>query len=262
MKITNTGDVSTTDIPVYMLIYGAGGIGKTTFAASAPGAFMADCENGSKFLGARGIKIPVAQIETWYDFAGDGQFVDMAIKSDKTHTIIVDPIGELMEKCKQGLTGSALVTPDGSPTIRGWGEMSIRMKAQFRKLRDSGKHVILIAHVEEKEDEGRMVKRPKIQTKISEDIVNMVDIVGYMLAITDAEGNTKRAIFVDGTNDKIVAKDRTSKLTKYVKPDFNEIYQAIQGITKEVTLTVEEPVLEDKREAKLTAVKDKLATVK
>lgn len=232
MKIINTAE-QRGEIPVYMLLYGVGGIGKSTFASTAPKPFMADCENGSKYFALRGIKLNVAMIETWFDFAGPDQFVDMAIKS-KCETIIVDPIGELMEKCKASLTGK-YVQADGSPTMAGWGELKARIIAQLRKLRDSGKNVILIGHVEEKEDEGRLVKRPKVQTKISEDIVNMVDIVAYMYGKPGEDGKTERVISVDPSNDKIVAKDRTGQLPPVLPPSFSAIKEALEAAIPEPT---------------------------
>ena len=41
----------------------------------------------------------------------------------------------------------------------------------------------------------------------------MVDVVGYMTVIND-EGNDKRIIIVDPSNDKYTAKDRTGQLGK------------------------------------------------
>ncbi len=49
-----------------MVVYSEGG-GKTTFAATAPRPIIADCENGSKYFGLRGIATDVALIEKWDD---------------------------------------------------------------------------------------------------------------------------------------------------------------------------------------------------
>ena len=85
--------------------------------------------------------------------------------------------------------------------------------------------------MEEKEDEGRLVKRPKIETKIADDIVAMVDIVGYMTTIQE-ENETKRIIIVDPKNDKYIAKDRTGQLGNIIEPDFTKIINACQGTKK------------------------------
>lgn len=242
MKITNTLEVGSKP-NVFMLLYGEGGVGKTTFAASAPKPIMADCEGGTKFLGMRGISMDVAQITGWSDMK---EFFEVS-KRGEYETIIIDPIGELMEKLLVFMREKAdkkLVQSDGSPSLAGWGWLKETMRSYIKMLRDSGKHVILVAHVEEKEDENRIVKRPMIKTKISQEIINMVDIVAYM-TVVNGEEESKRVLIIDQDNDKFVAKDRTGKLGKVMKPDFNELLDAI---------AVNEPQ-EDVKESTKKAVK-------
>ena len=229
MELYNTGDPQAKP-SVVMLCYGEGGVGKTTFASTAPKPVIADCENGAKYFGLRGIKVDVARIMKWGDMK---DFLDLA-KGDKYETVIVDPIGELMDKLKRFLvaTGdSKLVQKDGTPTMAGWGWLKKTMRDYIRALRDAGKHVILIAHLDELKDEDRIVKRPKIETKLSDDLVAMVDIVGYMTVVQDS-GEEKRIIIVDPSNDKYVAKDRTGQLGKIIEPDFKKIVAACQGTAK------------------------------
>ena len=106
--------------------------------------------------------------------------------------------------------------------------MKDKMRATIKILRDSGCNLILVAHVDEKGDEDRLVKRPMIMTKLSDELVNMVDVVGYM-TVVQQDGEDKRIIVVDPTNDKYVAKDRTGQLGKYIPPNFSEILKACQG---------------------------------
>lgn len=226
MKLINTGDPQFKPSLV-MLVYGEGGVGKTTFTSTAPKAILADCENGSKYFGLRGIKMNVAQIEKWSDMK---EFLELA-KNPSYETVVIDPIGELMDKLKkfmvaQGETKN--VQKDGTLTMAGWGNMKKAFKDYLKVIRDSGKHVILVAHLEEKDDEGRMVKRPKIETKIADDIVNMVDVVAYMTVVQD-EGQSKRILIVDPGNDKYTAKDRTGQLGRIIEPDFQKIVNACQG---------------------------------
>ena len=212
---------------VVMMVYGEGGVGKTTFASTAPKPLLADCENGSKYFGLRGITLDVAPIKQWSDMR---DIIDIT-KSDSYETLIIDPIGELMQMLKRhmvALKDSKLVQKDGSPTMAGWGWIKKTMRDYITVLKNSGKHVILVAHVDEKNDEQRMVKRPKIETGLSDELVNMVDIVAYMTVITD-EGEEKRVLYIDPTSDKFTAKDRTGQLGKYIEPDFKKIVNACQG---------------------------------
>lgn len=228
MKITKTTDPQSKP-SVLMLVYGMGGVGKTSFAATAPKPLIVDCENGAKYFGLRGIDVDIAQVRTWEDLNG---IFDIA-KGDEYETIVIDPIGELMEKLLRFMKakGGKNVQADGSPTMAGWGWLKDTMRSTIKILRDSGKNLIIVAHVEEKTDDERVVKRPKIMTKISEDLIAMVDIVGYMTVIQD-EGQEKRIIMVDPSSDKYEAKDRTGQLGKVIPPDFSLILKAVHGTEK------------------------------
>jgi len=231
MKIHNTSD-SSVKPSVLMLVYGQGGVGKTTFASTSPKPIIADCENGSKYFGLRGIKVDVATIDTWADI---GEFYK-AVKESEYETIIVDPIGELMEKLKIHLVNTKekkWVQYDGSLTMSGWGEMKEKMRNFVKTIKTLNKHMILVAHVEEKEDEGKMIKRPKIMTKMSEELVALVDVVGYMEMVkgvnpTTGETEDKRIIRVQ-PSEKYESKDRTGQLGAIIEPDFKKIINACQG---------------------------------
>lgn len=228
MKTFNTLD-PTNRPPLVMLVYGEGGVGKSTFASTAPKPFMADCEGGSKYFGLRNVALMGAHIEKWNDMK---DFISHVLDPKQgIETIVIDPIGELMEKLKRFMVAqgdSKQVQKDGSPTAAGWGWLKDTMRNTLKLFRDSGKNVILVAHVDEQSDDGRLVKRPMIQTKLSAEIVNMVDVVGYMTTVV-RDGETVRVILVDAESDKYTAKDRTGQLGKTIPPDFGKILAATQG---------------------------------
>lgn len=272
MQIHNTGE-SQIKPSVTMLVYGQGGVGKTTFSSTAPNPIIADCENGSKYFGLRGIKVDVAQINTWEDIQ---EFYKFA-KDSEYETIVVDPIGELMEKLKIHLVNSKekkWVQYDGSLTMAGWGEMKERMRLFIKAIRDLNKHLIIVAHIEEKEDEGKIVKRPKIMTKMSEELIALVDVVGFMETVRiqgdGGEMTDKRIIRVQ-PSDKYESKDRTGQLGAIIEPDFQKIINACQGNEvyswssikakkQAVKETKEEPkeVKDEKVEKTKAGAKDKL----
>jgi phage nucleotide-binding protein len=230
MKLYNTAQPQQKP-SIVMMVYGEGGVGKTTFAATAPNPIMADCENGAKYLGLRGISMDVAVIENWTDFV---EFWN-AVKNSKYETIVIDPIGELMDKLKRTMIAqgdSKLVQKDGSPTTAGWGWLKKTLRDALKAIRDTGKNVVIVAHVEEKQDDQRLVKRPKVETKLSDELVNMVDIVAYMTVINDPEKGEARVLIVDPGSDRYTAKDRTGTLGKYLKPDFKVIENTIFSAAK------------------------------
>jgi len=241
---------------IVMMVYGEGGVGKSTFASTSDKPLMLDFENGSKYFGLRGINMDIVNINSWADVV---EFKKALISGElkNYNTIVIDPIGEAMEKLKRAIIGTGqskwVQKSDNSLTMAGWGELKFRMKDFLKTLRDSGKNVILIGHVEEKDDEGVLVKRPMIETKIATDIRNLVDIVGYMFTVTKEDGE-QRVICVHD-NAKFWAKDRTGTLDKYIKPDFKLIAEKLQTYA-----WAKEPVDTPKVETPKPVEEEKVAT--
>jgi len=243
MKIVKSDDPQAKP-SIIMLVYGNGGVGKTTFASTAPKPLLLDCENGSKYFGLRGIKLDVAHILSWSDMQG---VFDIA-KSGEYDTLIIDPIGELMEKLKNFMIAKGdrkNVQSDGSPSMAGWGWLKDTMRSTLKIIRDSGVNLLIVAHVDEKEVEGTLVKRPKIMTKISEELIAFVDVVGYMTTVT-VEGEVKRIIRVQ-PSETYEAKDRTEQLGAIIPPNFKDIIDACQG-TKKFKWSSEKALDDDAKE--------------
>jgi predicted RNA-binding Zn-ribbon protein involved in translation (DUF1610 family) len=266
MEIKKTTD-PTVKPPVMMLVYGDGGVGKTTFTTTAPNPLLIDCERGAKYFGLRGIDVDFITIEKFTDFQRDFN----EIVNSSYQTIAVDPIGELMEKlivAMEKMGDKKLTQRDGSPSMAGWGWLKKTLRAYFKALRDSGKHIILVAHVSEEADEDRKIKRPMIATKLSQEIANMVDVVGYMTTLSILDENTrqqttKRVIYVDAESDKYIAKDRTGQLGNIIPPDFSKIVDACQG-TKQFKWSkqIEKIVEKEEKKKEEKKLKDKLEKAK
>jgi phage nucleotide-binding protein len=232
MDIKNTKDYPDVASMV-MMVYGMGGVGKTTFASTFPTPLLLDFENGAKYFGERGIEIDVAVFKKWLT---QEDKTELKEKLDDYETIVIDPIGEAMDKLindQDTVSGSKYRQSNGDLTMSGWGEVKKQMRNFIKWLRDTNKNVLLVAHVDEGKDDELLVKRPLIPTKLSDEIVTMVDVVGYM-KIIQHEGESKRVIMVDSTDEKVISKDRTGKLGKYIKPDYKYLLKEIQG-DKETT---------------------------
>lgn len=230
MQILNTQKDYSDVASMVMLIYGVGGVGKTTMASTFPNPILLDFENGAKYFKQRGINLDVIKMNNWFSIEDKTQLVE-AVKNYET--IILDPIGEAMEKLIKSphITGSKYRQSDGSLTIGGWGKAKEDFRIMIKWLRDTGKNVVLVAHVNEKADDDSLVKRPLIATKIVDEIIAMVDIVGY-LDIVNSEGVEKRILRVNPADKKYIAKDRTGALDNVVKPEFEYIHGLIQSKQK------------------------------
>ena len=106
-------------------------------------------------------------------------------------------------------------------TIAGWGKVKDEMRSIIKWTKGLGKNVVIVTHVDEKDNDD-LTKRPLIATKIGDELVAMVDVVGYLDIVT-VEGEKKRVLRVNPTDEKYIAKDRTGKLPPYVKPDYEYI---------------------------------------
>lgn len=99
--------------------------------------------------------------------------------------------------------------------------MQLRQAKAFKERRSKIEQEVLglrtfrdpsVAHLDGREDEGRIVKRLLLETKLWVDLVNMVDVVGYMAVVNTPEEGEKKVIIVDPSDDKYTAKDRTGRL--------------------------------------------------
>lgn len=210
---------------VNMLVYGHGGVGKTSFAATAPRPVFADCEGGTMYFGRRGIDVDVARIQTWRDME---EFY-LLVKNSDYETVIIDPANEALEKLITQLKENpTLVNKTDGLTLQGWGVAKDRMRSFLKAIRDLDKHVIIVAHVDEKQDEGQTLKkRPKLQANLSQELIDMMDIVAYMQTIRGDDGTVRRILRVQPDSDSFEAKDRTATLGEIIEPDFKKIIEAV-----------------------------------
>jgi len=217
MLIENTAQIKAEDNLV-MIVYGKGGVGKTTFAASAPKTLILDFENGTKYLGERGLKADVARFKTW--FTTDDK-KDLQRVLSNYQTVVIYPLGEAMEKLMDYETGGIVNnkqywTGDGNLTMAGWGEAKKLMRKFIKYLRDTGKNVIIVSHVSEIQTEQGLEHRIQIATKLSNEIPNIVDIISYM-GVQKKDDNIVRVLYTPAQGGSFDSKDRSGRLPMTVE---------------------------------------------
>lgn len=214
MMIENTGNIKP-EGNLVMIVYGKGGAGKTTFAASAPRSLILDFENGTKYLGERGIDVDVVRMKGWFN---NNDINDLASMLRDHDTVVIDPLGEAMEKLIESPTikGKQYRQGDGSLTISGWGEVKKQMRNFIKWLRDSGKHVIIVSHVSEVNTDQGLEKRIQVATKLSDEIPNMVDVISY-LGIQKQGEDFVRALYTPAQGGLFDSKDRTGRIPLVVE---------------------------------------------
>lgn len=217
-----------------LTIYAGGGVGKSTLAATSPDPIFIDAENGTKAFGARGIDVPVIHVKSWEDVQEGWK----AIKDDASFkTVVIDPIGSFLDILVDN------VRAGGEMNLKKWGDVKDRMRRFVYTVKDSGKHVVFIAHEEETKDDEKVLRRPLLKANLSQELVNMCDVVGHLRI--DAQG--RRSLRVQ-PEEKYSAKDRFDALGQLVEnPNISDIIAKVHE-------AYEKPPFEDKpKKIKLNA---------
>lgn len=187
------------EAPVRMVIYGPGGIGKSTLASQAPSPIFLASEEGLENIEAEAIE---PYPKTWEDVIAALAYAETL----DNETIVIDSLDWIEPLCWEYVVRSAK-----SPKIRsiedfGYGKGYVAALDQWRvflhklsALRASGKNVILIAHAVR-----RAFKNPlgddyehytiKLHEKATGLIVEWVDVVGFAqedVSTEDTSGRVK-----------------------------------------------------------------------
>ena len=239
MTITNTLDAPGMD-HLLIFVYGLPGTGKSTFATTFPKPLLIDFEDTAKCFGMRGIGVDRILMDDWFA-KNDKKQLKEFIKDYET--IIFDPLGEAMELLIK--SNHILGDPkqaeekatryrrrDGSPTPAGWGEVKKEMRNLMLFIKTSKKNLVMVLHAQEQEDEqGHPLLRPKIQSKVKDDLMAMADIVAFLENVKVGK-KTKRLLRVDPAGGPYFAKDRTDLLPESVEANYHAIMSAINNASK------------------------------
>lgn len=162
------------------LIYGQPGLGKTTFALSAPNPVLLDFDNGVHRVSPEHQK-DTLQITSWQDCLDElkaGTFAPY-------QTIIIDTAGKMLDYLGAYIIARnpKMGRANGALTLQGYGERKGEFTNLIKTLSTMGKHIVFIAHEKEEKDNETTYKRPEIGGSSGNDLYKELDLIGYMEAI-------------------------------------------------------------------------------
>jgi len=202
------------------IIYGGPGVGKTTFAALAPGHFFIDVENGANWVRdpATGKRIDVAKtpyLETW---EGIEQWLESFEKDDHGYKIlVVDTLDWLVRRLEEHVTGVSkgqyANTLTGGKFAFGVGKRTLKnyiyrsVLPSLDRVVERGIAVILLAHTARDEfvsEDG--AKRQKACPDIEDCISVFSEWVDFLCLARKTEAGERYMITED--TDYALAKNR------------------------------------------------------
>lgn len=221
-------DVGETEDYLKMLVYGRGGMGKTTFGAS--GARIAGLrtlvidfnEQGTVSI-KRHKNTKVARVEYWEEL--DWIYWYLKVKKHDFQVVVLDTVSSMAVLGMKWVLGDEN-SRDGSrdpmmPDKRHWGKLGELMKTQIWNFRNLPMHVVFTAHertsVEQDEEENTLVEVvPSISPAPRETLIGAVHVVGRIytrpVTVQDQKTGKKKEIterrMLIGPDAKYVSKIR------------------------------------------------------
>jgi len=174
---------------VNALIYGEAGVGKTTWASSAPRPILwLESEGGTSSIADKE-GIDISRITSVEDYRTALRF--LIANPEQYKTVVIDSftetaalvLREIMEHAVAGDSGRDIY----SPQFGEWGRLTGMMREIARGYRDLPMHTIITALQREDTDEltGRVRVRPRLSPTLADELPGFMDVVGYLYSKGD-----------------------------------------------------------------------------
>jgi len=221
------------------LIYGTRKVGKTSIAVKFPKPFIIGFERGWSALN----NVKAIPVKDWNHFKKD--FVKPLLKDaeefekgkkDSLHytTLIVDTGDIAYDMCYSYVCSKEGVTHlDETENKRGYKMCKKEFEDTMLSLMKSGYTVVFISHAEGKQvkDEITKEKEDKIVPTMDKNafaiISRAVDMTAYCRIIDDANGETKRVMYLRSNGDFEAGSRWGKHLPNAVMLDYNEFESAV-----------------------------------
>lgn len=215
-----------------VLLYGDPGVGKTVFAARAPGALIIDSERGtlSLFNHPELHTIPVLQLKTYKEL----EELYLELKSGampEVETLVFDSVSELQKMHLDEHMKMASANNENKnryvPAQQDYNYNTNYLRRLIIDYADLERNIVFTAHVIEDKDEstGAIVARPNLTPSLANALQRRMDVVGYLTMETDAKGEDKRKLQCKGSR-RVWAKTRLALPSVIENPVIENIFKA------------------------------------
>jgi len=194
--------LSERDKTANILVYGGMGVGKTSFAATAPrGILWLEAEGGTNSIEDPS-NIDIVRMSGLESYREALRFLQA--NPTKYKTVVIDSISEVQAAVMSEIMRGVVAKDDEgkrnefAPQLGEWGHLTGVMRAIIRSYRDLPVNVVLTALTREDTDErtGMVRVKPGLTPALADDISNFMDAVIYM-GTSAGDGE------VDGESDVI-----------------------------------------------------------
>lgn len=237
----------------YILLYGAAKCGKTTFATQMPDNLLIAFEKGYNAL----FNVKAVDIDKWATFKQVIRQLRQEEAQQMYKTITIDTVSIAYTMCEEYICKQQDVSRIGDiPYGAGYGIVEKEFQECLRQITQLGYGLVLIAHsvprIEKTADGSEIeIVSPDVPKRGYKVINQLVDIIGYIDIVWDAEGNSKRVLYTRKT-PKIMAGSRFKYLTPTVPFSYTELTKAIAAAVDKEAKEVNGVLVDHKEEKKET----------
>jgi phage nucleotide-binding protein len=187
-----------------ILVYGESGVGKTTFAATAPRPILwLEAEGGTHSIGDP-VGIDIARVSSLADYREALKYLQA--NEDKYESVVIDSITEtqaaMLKEIMRAVKAADMSRDEFQPLFAEWGKVTGVLREIARAYRDLPMNTVFTALTREDKDEltGKVRIRPRLSPALAEELPAFMDAVVYLYTATPKKGETTSE-GVDGDED-------------------------------------------------------------